>query len=194
MNLIVFDLGGVCIFNFQTIGKIALHYHLNEDDVYAEYMRSDIPLMEGSMTTKEWWKAASEKFGVEADADPLVDLFTPVPNPPVLEIADELRKRGKRVVCGSNTCEGHWQKMNACASLESHFDRCYLSQRMGLAKPDVRCFDYILRSEGVNARDALFIDDTRANIEGAEKAGMRGFLFRDEFSWSAVDKLRSIVL
>ena len=49
MDIIVFDLGGVCIFNFQTIGKIALHYHLNEADVYAEYMRSDIPLMEGGV-------------------------------------------------------------------------------------------------------------------------------------------------
>jgi len=84
--------------------------------------------------------------------------------------------------------------MNACASLESHFDRCYLSQRMGLAKPDVRFFDYILHTEGVEASRALFIDDTKANIEGAEKAGMRGFLFRDEFSWAALDKLRSIVL
>lgn len=194
MDIIVFDLGGVCIFNFQTIGKIALHYHLKEDDVYAEYMRSDIPLMEGAVTTKEWWKTASEKFGLDSDADPLVDLFTPYPNSPVLALVDELRSRGKRVVCGSNTCEGHWQKMNACASLESHFDRCYLSQRMGLAKPDVRFFDYILRAEGVKASDALFIDDTKANIEGAEKAGMRGFLFRDEFSWAALDKLRSIVL
>ena len=77
MDIIVFDLGGVCIFNFQTIGKIALHYHLKEDDVYAEYMRSDIPLMEGSITTKDWWKTVSGKFGVDSDADPLVDLFTP---------------------------------------------------------------------------------------------------------------------
>ena len=39
MDIIVFDLGGVCIFNFQTIGKIALHYHLKEEEVYAQYMR-----------------------------------------------------------------------------------------------------------------------------------------------------------
>ncbi|MBQ9494637.1 MAG: HAD-IA family hydrolase [Treponema sp.] len=194
MKLYIFDLGGVCIFNFQTIGKIAKKYHIVEKDLYAHYMQHESAVMDGSLSPKAWWLAAAQKFKVDENADPLIDLFTPYVNEPVIEIIKEMKAQGKRVVCGSNTCELHWQAMNACGNLAQLFDECYLSQRMHLVKPNAAFFEYILKAEDVEANDAFFTDDTQANVAAARACGINGLHFCDEFAWSSVDKLRNAVL
>lgn len=194
MKLTIFDLGGVCVFNFQTIGKMARKYHIDEEVLLSEYMKDDEALMKGLLTTDAWWRKMAALFSVDSAANPLADEFAPYPNTPVLETIREMRKRGLRVVCGSNTTEPHWVRMNEAGHLESLFDACYLSQRMHLAKPDPAFFTAILRAEKVAPSDVLFIDDTPENVRAAESLDIHTLLFQNTFSWSAVDKLRSLVL
>lgn len=194
MKLYIFDLGGVCVFNFQVVGKIARMYNLNEKKLLDDYLQYDRQLMDGSITTKEWWFHIAEKFNVDKNVDPVADLFTPSVNESVVKVINEMKAQGKRIVCGSNTCEAHWSKMNAIGHFSDLFDACYLSQRMHVAKPQAAFFEYILNAENVAAQDALFIDDTEANVEGAKKCGLHGFYFHDEFAWAAVDKLQTLVL
>jgi FMN phosphatase YigB (HAD superfamily) len=188
-KLYIFDLGGVCIFNFQTLGKIASTYHLEEQVLIDYYMTFDRDLMEGTVTTKQLWVEAAKKYGLDEGADPLVDLFTVYANTPLLEQIRRMKQAGIRVVCGSNTCEPHWLKMEKAGDLEQLFDACYLSQRMHLSKPDPRFFQEILKKEQVEAKDAIFIDDTKANTESAEKLGLRTIWYHDDFIWSALDKV-----
>ena len=183
MKLYVFDLGGVCVFNFQTIGKIARMYNLDEKFLLNDYLQHDMQLMDGSITTKEWWLHIAEQCNVDKNADPVADLFTPCVNEPVLKIIKEMKVQGKRVVCGSNTCDPHWNKMNACGQFSDLFDACYLSQQIHAAKPHAAFFEYILKAENVAAQDALFIDDTEANVAAAKKCGMHGLHFHDEFAY-----------
>ena len=43
-----------------------------------------------------------------------------------------------------------------------------------MAKPDSDIFEYCLKSLGVSAEEAMFIDDREINIEGALRAGISG--------------------
>ena len=66
-----------------------------------------------------------------------------------------------------------------------YFDGTVVSALEKIMKPDVRIYQILLDRYGLKAEECLFIDDVERNIKGAEKAGIRGYLFDGN-----VDKLR----
>lgn len=52
-------------------------------------------------------------------------------------------------------------------SLAPYFHRDYYSHRMGKRKPDADIFEQVLDENNLVAEETLFLDDNRANIEGA---------------------------
>ena len=58
-----------------------------------------------------------------------------------------------------------------------HFDRCFFSAKMGLTKPDPEIFLTVCREVSTDPSEALFIDDSAKNIEGAKSAGLTTYLF-----------------
>ena len=52
------------------------------------------------------------------------------------------------------------------------FEKMYLSHELGLRKPDVEIFKYILKDQGLKAEEVLFIDDSPQHIESAKKIGI----------------------
>ena len=51
-------------------------------------------------------------------------------------------------------------------------DHIYLSQDLGMRKPEARIYQHVLQSEGFSAHDAVFFDDNADNIEGANRLGI----------------------
>jgi putative hydrolase of the HAD superfamily len=64
------------------------------------------------------------------------------------------------------------------AELDDNFERAYYSHILGLRKPDKASYEFILRENGLKGEETLFVDDALINIEGAEKAGLKGLLVR----------------
>jgi len=52
------------------------------------------------------------------------------------------------------------------------FDKMYLSHKLGLRKPDVKIFEYILKDQKLKAEEVFFIDDSLQHILGAKKIGI----------------------
>ena len=61
------------------------------------------------------------------------------------------------------------------------FDVIYLSGVTHLYKPQQEAYLAVADQLGVKTEECLFIDDSRANVFGAEQAGMRGHLFVDVY-------------
>ncbi|MCC6288054.1 MAG: HAD family phosphatase [Chitinophagaceae bacterium] len=59
------------------------------------------------------------------------------------------------------------------ANFDDHFEKAYYSQVLGMRKPDVESYKYIIGEQGLNASRTLFIDDSALNIEGAKAAGLQ---------------------
>ena len=78
-----------------------------------------------------------------------------------------------RVGCLSNTntlhAERHWTEFGIADLFEDRF----LSHEMGLLKPDLAAFEYVVEALGCPAERILFLDDNQINVEGARAAGMR---------------------
>lgn len=81
----------------------------------------------------------------------------------------------------SNTNPMHYRVFAPqCRELFSHFEKCYFSHEMGLRKPDPEIYTAVLEAEALNPGETLFIDDSEANLLGAENLGIRTLLYENE--------------
>lgn len=92
----------------------------------------------------------------------------------------EKLKSDFRLFLLSNTNEIHIReferKMNERYGLNvfhSHFEKIYFSSRMGMRKPDIEIFEYVLNENRLMANETIFIDDSIQHVLGAEKTGIR---------------------
>lgn len=93
--------------------------------------------------------------------------------PEVIAIMHKLREQGDRVVILSNTNQLHCTFWPAhYPEVEKAADKLYLSQEMGLRKPEPEIYQQLLNAEEASAEEAIFFDDNLANIEAAKALGI----------------------
>ncbi|WLS78886.1 glucose-1-phosphatase [Erwinia pyri] len=93
--------------------------------------------------------------------------------PEVIAIMHKLREQGDRVVILSNTNKLHcafWPTQYP--EVEKAADKLYLSQDMGVRKPEAEIYQQLLNAEEASAEEAIFFDDNLANIEAAKALGI----------------------
>ncbi|MBM3123516.1 MAG: HAD family phosphatase [Chloroflexi bacterium] len=71
------------------------------------------------------------------------------------------------------------------------FETLVISAEVGVVKPEARIYNLALERSGVRAEEAAFVDDFAVNVEGSEKVGMRGVLFKDP--QEAVSQLKKLL-
>ena len=112
--------------------------------------------------------AWGERFG-ETISDPV---------PGVREIVEELDGRGVPLFVITNFSAEFWAPFRAREdSFFRRFRGIIVSGEEKLLKPDPAIYYRALDRFGLNPSDALFVDDRRINVEGAEAVGMKGHLF-----------------
>lgn len=58
-------------------------------------------------------------------------------------------------------------------NLDPYFEKVYLSNEMGMRKPDAEIFEKVLTDNGLNPEETLFIDDTEEHIMTANSLGIQ---------------------
>ena len=59
------------------------------------------------------------------------------------------------------------------------FDFIFNSAEIGLAKPDPKIYQHVLRKTETKPEYCLFIDDSKKNVEAAKKLGIKAVLFQN---------------
>ena len=185
---IIFDLGNVlvrlnpegCIGAFKAIGM----GELVDSNPQSEGMKLMSKLGVGMITTEEFCEAARKLTGTDVTNEEIINAA----NKMLVVIPDEkkerllqLKKAGYRLFLLSNSIDIHW---GYCVEhlfpyqdygVEDYFEHCFLSQRMHLAKPNVRIYEEVIRQANIHPDETLFIDDLKENCEAAEKLGIHTF-------------------
>ncbi|HXB44526.1 MAG TPA: HAD family phosphatase [Puia sp.] len=98
-----------------------------------------------------------------------------------VELIKELRK-SYRIFLFSNTNRLHMKRVRKIFQdtfpgdvLERLFEKAYYSHTLGLRKPDIASFRYILEQNKLKGEETMFVDDALINVEGANAAGLKGF-------------------
>ena len=58
-------------------------------------------------------------------------------------------------------------------NLDQYFEKVYLSNELGIRKPKLDGFEYIINSNNLNPKETLFIDDSPQHVESAKKVGLQ---------------------
>jgi putative hydrolase of the HAD superfamily len=74
-----------------------------------------------------------------------------------------------------------WAKISA-TPFETYFDQPYFSHHIGLRKPSVEIFKHVCHQNNLNPSQTLFIDDSIQHIEGAQRAGLKTMLHKQNSS------------
>lgn len=75
-----------------------------------------------------------------------------------------------------------YQQQTGKQKFDDYFIKAYYSHEMGLRKPYVEAYQYVLDEQGLKAEETLFIDDTLPNVESAQKAGLQTIHLKPEMS------------
>ena len=95
-----------------------------------------------------------------------------------LDFVKQLRNEGYATYLLSNTNDAHWKYILETSfpePAENYFDKLFLSQEMGMAKPNPEIYAEVLRQISTPADECLFIDDSSANCKAAETLGIHTY-------------------
>lgn len=136
----------------------------------------------GLITSTEFLKEVSNQFPTASERDFISAwncILLDFPNYR-LEFLEEFAAENRhRLFLLSNTNDIHIeyvkQKMGMSQfnRFKEPFEVFYLSYEMGMRKPDVEIFDYVLSENRLIASETLFVDDTKENTDAAASLGIQ---------------------
>lgn len=184
-STIIFDLGGViinlkkqnCIDAFKALGYNSI------DDMLGEYKQGGefLALEEGRLSVEEWRESVRKNLSAPVTDKQIDDAFNAfLVDIPVQKLRMlQLLKTKYRIVMLSNTNKVMFEskipelfKVDGLR-IEDYFDDFFLSYKMGLSKPSPEIFIKVAEQLGINPCEALFIDDSQANVDAASRLGFQ---------------------
>ena len=95
-----------------------------------------------------------------------------------VEILSELKKRETPLYALTNWSHETFPIARPRFPFFEWFEGIVVSGEIGLIKPDARIYQHLLERFGLAAEDCVFIDDSAANVAGAEAVGITSLHFQ----------------
>ncbi len=196
LRAIFFDLGGVLVRTEYQAPRQRLAERLNMEyeDLVRLVFESETSRKAsiGAVTVDEHWAAVVRKLGrPSSETDAIRDEFFAgdILDRRLVDFIRSLRPRLKTGIISNawNDLRTYLEK----EKIDDAFDTVTISAEVGLMKPRAEIYQIALDQARVRAEAAVFLDDTAANVEGAQQVGMKGILFRDPEI--ALQKLKALL-
>ena len=185
-SAVVFDLGGVLI-------------DWNPRHLYRSLFDGDEPAMErflAEVTTASWngeqdagrsWRDAIDILTAEhPDHRDLIvayhERWTEMLGGPIdgtVDVLSDLRRAGVRLAAVTNWSAETFPVARERYPFLGWFETIVVSGEERVAKPDPEIFRRVLRRTGLRPEQAVFVDDSPANVVAAAALGFETILFRD---------------
>jgi len=182
---IIFDLGNVII-NIdgdKTVNEMKVIGFEDFESSYTLLRQSDLfnLLEKGLITPEKFYTELKTHFENHVSTATINDAWNAMlldfPKKRI-KLLQDLQSR-YRLFLLSNTNVIHYQKYNGDLinqfgfELSSLFEKAYYSFDLGMRKPDLEIFEYVIKDSHLKPIETLFIDDAEANIESAQKLGLK---------------------
>jgi HAD superfamily hydrolase (TIGR01509 family) len=175
IGLFIFDMGGVVSRNNDFLTLIATYLGVTVPEFHRCTGDDWQRMMTGKLSPVSFWRRMAEEMGLTIKEDLFARYFHPRVDPTMIQIVSQLKEKA-RVVVGTNTIESHYGLHQQLGDYDS-FDAVYASHLLGVAKPDQRFYQKILKAECRAPSETVFIDDLEENVDAARKMGIFSILF-----------------
>jgi putative hydrolase of the HAD superfamily len=131
----------------------------------------------GAIPESDFERRFGERLGLDDASDLIDSMFRGMqPEPRMVEAVRAARRaRIKTGLISNSWSIDHYDR----ELLGALFDDVVISAEVGMHKPQPEIFRLACERLGVEPREAVFVDDLRDNIAGAEAVGMLGVLHRE---------------
>ena len=172
-NLYMFDCFNVI---FQEIAPRFFEAFFSKEEAkeLKEKYFHDIDL--GKVTLDEFYLKIEKDYGIPVSKAKRFWDEPPQLNEAILPYLKELTKKGD-VVLVSNAPKGLVESLFEKRGLTSLFKKIYSSSALGLAKPDPRIYEYVIRDQHKSYENVYMIDDNPKNLEPLPSLHVKGVLF-----------------
>jgi len=197
IRLCMFDMGGVVVkHSDSSLERLLLRdFGITDHDSFTS-LDPRLPALlaehsKAAIDEEEMWHRFTQMTGIAVpphNESLWGRHFTPELDSPVVEIIEELKKKGHRVVCATNTEDAHFKQHRTSGQYDI-FDAVYASLQLKEVKPEPAFFAKILASEQVDPEEVIFVDDLSENCEAAATLGINAVVYADpvELRWQLVD-------
>ena len=129
----------------------------------------------GEISDAEFFAGLRQSLGIGISDAQFLEGWNAIFTGEMPDIAASLARAAQRLplYAFSNTNNAHVVHFSrAYADVLGHFREIYLSNAIGLRKPEAEAYDHVIKAIGVPASRILFFDDSAPNIEGARARGL----------------------
>ncbi|GAC1383532.1 MAG: HAD family phosphatase [Ginsengibacter sp.] len=193
ITAIIFDLGGVLLnidYNktkdaFEQLGVKDFHNMYSQAAANPLFERLEI----GAIEEHDFYNHMQKHVDPVYNAKDIEQAWNAMLLNFRLESLNELKRIRKiyKIYLLSNTNYIHLKEFNKIYDktvskepFASLFDNVYFSHEIGLRKPNIEPFEYVVNENNLIPQQTLFIDDSLQNVEGARKAGLKAIHFTGE--------------
>lgn len=190
IDALILDFGEVLVRpqSQSAVERMSRLARLEVDEFRERYWRHRPDYDSATISDIDYWRRVLDGVGIphgelsevidgleEADALSWTDY-----REEIWRMAWEFKRTRGQTAFLSNGIPGVMAKVRTDKNLADYFDVVVVSYEVGSIKPDRRIYEICLDRLGVQAKDALFVDDRVANIEGAERVGLQTLHFRGD--------------
>ncbi len=185
VKAIIFDLGNVLVSFDHSIAarKIAPFTDKTLPEIYSLFFNSNITQLfeEGKIAPLDFFAEVKRMLGARLDYDAFLPIWNEIffltdENRRVYALAKRLNHRYATALL-SNINILHLEYLKSNFSVFDAFGNVFTSCELGSIKPDPSTYNEVLRSLGVMASEAFYVDDRQELIDAAAGLGIRSFVF-----------------
>ena len=190
---IIFDLGGVLFdINYQLTKKAFEDLGVEDfDSMYSQASADKLfQLLEtGRIKEAQFYQQLNKSTGLSLTGAQINNAWNSMLMDFREESLDFLSELGTRyrIFLFSNTNVIHMEKFHEiylekprAQPFNDLFEKPFYSCEIGLRKPDVSAYQYVLDHVNIKPEDTCFIDDSIQNVQGAKDAGMKSILLKKD--------------
>ena len=184
IEAVIFDFGGVLVRTEDRMPRtdLADRLGMTYDELNALIFdsQSAIQAMKGEITAGEHWYVVQNSLGLsEEEINQVRSDFWAGDNldEDLVDFLRDLRPKYKTVLL-SNAWDDLRQMIEDVWQIDDAFDQLIISAEIGLVKPDLVIYQWMLAELGLEPSHAVFVDDFLHNVEGAQAAGLQAIHFR----------------
>lgn len=184
IEAVIFDFGGVLVRTEDRKPRtdLAVRLGMTYADLSALIFDSPsaIQAMNGEITAEEHWNVVQNSLGISEEEINQVrsDFWAgDILDEDLVDFLRDLRPKYKTVLL-SNAWDDLRQMIEDVWQIDDAFDQLIISAEIGLVKPDLVIYQWMLAELGLEPSQAVFVDDFQHNVQGAQAAGLHAIHFR----------------